>query len=76
LASTSPSSQHSIRVASVEGLILLKLIAFRTQDLVDIENLIAAHPRTLDLEWIKTEWQTVAHIDDPRMARLLELAGG
>src|SRR5712691_8714374 len=29
-----------IRIASVEGLILLKLLAFRPQDQVDIENLI------------------------------------
>jgi hypothetical protein len=74
-AAEEPWLQHPIRVASAEGLILLKLLAFRTQDLVDIENLIAAHPGTLDLEWIKTEWQTVADIDDPRMQRLLELVG-
>jgi hypothetical protein len=68
--------QQPIRVASAEGLILLKLLAFRTQDLADIENLIAAHGGTLDLEWIKAEWQTVASLDDPRMRRLLELAAG
>jgi hypothetical protein len=32
-----------IRIASVEGLILLKLVAYRTQDQVDIENLVAAN---------------------------------
>jgi hypothetical protein len=68
--------QQPIRVASAEGLILLKLLAFRTQDLLDIENLVAAYQGTLDLEWIKTEWQTVANLDDPRMRRLLELATG
>jgi hypothetical protein len=31
-----------IRIASAEGLILLNLLAFRTQDQVDIENLVAA----------------------------------
>ena len=64
---------HPIRVASAEGLILLKLLAFRTQDVLDIENLVAAHRDKLDVDWIRTEWQTVASLDDPRMARLMEL---
>ena len=64
-----------IRIASVEGLILLKLLAFRTQDQVDIENLVAAHRDTLDLDWIRAEWQAVTSLDDPRMRRLLELVG-
>jgi hypothetical protein len=68
--------EQPIRVASAEGLILLKLLAFRTQDLVDIENLVAAQGPTLDLEWIKTEWQPVAGFEDPRMQRLLELTAG
>lgn len=75
-ATEEPWFQQPIRVASAEGLILLKLLAFRTQDLLDIENLVAAHQGRLDLEWIKTEWQTVASLDDPRMKRLLELAAG
>ncbi len=49
-----------------------KLLAFRTQDQVDIENLVAAHRDTLDLDWIRAEWQTVTSLDDPRMRRLLE----
>lgn len=61
-----------IRIASAEGLILLKLLAFRLQDQVDIENLVAAHRDTLDLDWIRAEWQTVTSLDDPRMRRLLE----
>jgi hypothetical protein len=75
-ATEEPWFKQPIRVASAEGLILLKLLAFRTQDLLDIENLVAAHPGTLDLEWIKTEWQGVASLDDQRMRRLQELAGG
>ncbi|HEX3314314.1 MAG TPA: hypothetical protein VHR72_05445, partial [Gemmataceae bacterium] len=63
---------QNIRIASVEGLILLKLLAFRTQDQLDIENLVAAKPGALDLDWIRTEWQSVASLDDPRMKRLLE----
>lgn len=64
---------HPVRVASAEGLILLKLLAYRTQDQLDIENLVAAHRETLDLAWIKWEWATVAAMDDPRMGRLVEL---
>jgi hypothetical protein len=64
---------QSIRVASTEGLILLKLLAFRTQDLLDIENLIAARGPLLDVNWIRSEWQTLASADDPRLARLMEL---
>ena len=66
---------HPICVASAEGLILLKLLAYRTQDQLDIENLVAAHRDTLDLDWIKSEWATVAATDDPRMVRLVELVG-
>jgi nucleotidyltransferase DUF2204 len=62
-----------IRIASVEGLILLKLLAYRTQDQVDIENLVAANSDNLDLDWIRAEWQNLAALDDPRMRRLLEL---
>ena len=64
-----------IRIASAEGLILLKLLAFRTQDQVDIENLVAAHRDTLDLDWIRAEWQALASFDDPRMRRLMEIVG-
>jgi hypothetical protein len=63
--------QQPIRIASAEGLILLKLLAFRPQDQIDIEKLVAAHRDTLDMDWIRTEWQTVAGLDDPRMVRLL-----
>jgi hypothetical protein len=62
-----------IRMASAEGLILLNLLAFRTQDQIDIENLVAANRDTLDLNWIKAEWQAIADLDDPRVRRLLDL---
>jgi hypothetical protein len=44
-----------IRVAAAEGLILIKLLAYRTQDRLDIEKLVAAHRDTLDLDWVKSE---------------------
>jgi hypothetical protein len=64
---------HEIRVASAEGLILLKLLAFRTQDQLDIENLAAAHRDDLDVAWIQAEWQAILPLDDPRMLRFLEI---
>jgi hypothetical protein len=64
---------HPVRVASADGLILMKLLANRPQDQFDIENLVAAHRDTLDLGWIRSEWATVAAADDPWMGRLLGL---
>lgn len=61
-----------LRVATAEGLILLKLLAFRLQDQSDIEALIAANRRTLDLAWIESEWQAIFPLDDPRMRWLVE----
>ncbi len=63
----------SFSIASPEGLILTKLIAARSQDWVDIENLLAANRGELDLDFIKSEWATIAANDDPRMQRFLEL---
>jgi hypothetical protein len=42
---------------------------------VDIENLVAIHRDTLDQDWMKLEWATVAAADDPRMGRVVELVG-
>jgi len=64
-----------VRVASAEGVMLIKLLAYRPQDQFDIENLVALNRDTLDLDWIKSEWATVAAADDPRMKRLVELVG-
>ena len=64
-----------IRVATTEGLILIKMLAYRAQDVLDIESLVSAHRDTLDLDWIKSEWRTVAALDDSRMMRLGELVG-
>jgi hypothetical protein len=62
-----------IRVASVEGLILMKLLAARTQDWLDIENLIAAAAGNLDVSWICREWETIGEKGDPQITRFLEL---
>jgi hypothetical protein len=62
-----------VRIASAEGLILTKLIAFRTQDQLDIENLLAANRGKLDLELIRNEWATVADSTDRRLQRFEDM---
>jgi hypothetical protein len=58
-------------VATAEGLVLLKLLAFRLQDQTDVEALVASNP-TLDLDWIRGEWAAIFPLDDPRLAWLVE----
>jgi hypothetical protein len=48
-------------------LIVLKLLAFRPQDQLDIDSLIATKGQTLDLDWINTEWQNISELTDPPM---------
>ncbi|HEV3204204.1 MAG TPA: nucleotidyl transferase AbiEii/AbiGii toxin family protein [Gemmataceae bacterium] len=63
----------SIRIASPEGLILTKLLAFRGQDQVDIENLLAANRGQLDLDLIRREWETVGDLNDPHFQKFQEM---
>ena len=60
----------SIRMAAPEGLIMLKLLSFRQQDQVDIQNLLAANRGELDLEFVRSECQSVIAADDERLAWL------
>jgi hypothetical protein len=62
-----------IRIASAEGLILTKLVAFRGQDVVDIESLLAANRGELDLDFIRRTWQTVGEAGDSRMQQFAEM---
>ena len=62
-----------IRVATAEGLILLKLLAFRLQDQTDVEALVAANQGALDIDWIKAEWRSVFEGADPRIQWFLGL---
>ena len=55
-----------IRVAGAEGLLLLKLIAFRSRDQEDMRGILAANPGVLDLEWVRREWHALSTDDDPR----------
>jgi hypothetical protein len=73
LADASPfvwTEGHSVRVASPEGLILTKMAAFRPQDLADIETLLSANRDSIDLEFVRREWSTVAESEDTRTAWL------
>jgi len=71
-ATKEPWKGGAVRIASAEGLILLKLMAFRPQDQIDIHNLIAASSGKLDTDWIRTEWQTIADLDDARMVQFMK----
>ncbi|MDA0841648.1 MAG: nucleotidyltransferase [Planctomycetota bacterium] len=57
---------HAIRAADAEGLILLKLISFRPRDQEDIQGILASSPGTLDLDWIRFEWQKLEGSDPAR----------
>lgn len=61
---------HSLRVASAEGLILTKMVAFRPQDQMDIETLLIANRDDLDVGLIRQEWSAVAAGEDARTAWL------
>jgi predicted nucleotidyltransferase len=59
-ARTEQIAGQQVRVADAEGLILLKLIAFRPRDQEDIKGILAANSGRLDLDWIRSEWKPVA----------------
>lgn len=65
-----------IRVASTEGLILMKLLAYRLQDQADIEALVAANRGAIDLDWIRREWETIFSTDEPRWRWLEQQISG
>ena len=61
---------HLLRVATPEGLILTKMVAFRPQDQADIETLLIANRDTLDMDLIRREWSAVAGGEQARTAWL------
>jgi hypothetical protein len=61
---------HSLRIATAEGLILTKLVAFRPQDQVDIETLLIANRDEIDAGLIRREWSAVAEGEETRTAWL------
>jgi hypothetical protein len=61
---------HTVRVATAEGLILTKMVAFRPQDQIDIETLLTANRDTIDVELIRQEWAPFAEVEVERTAWL------
>ncbi|QDT54532.1 hypothetical protein Pan44_25650 [Caulifigura coniformis] len=59
-----------LSVASVEGLILCKLLADRPQDRADIAALVHTHKGEINLEFVEQEWATVAESDAPQLLAL------
>ncbi len=56
--------EQQVRVADAEGLLLLKLIAFRPLDQEDIRGILAANPGSLDLGWVRRELSELVTPDD------------
>lgn len=67
-----PWQSTSVKVATPEGLILTKLLAFRPVDQADIETLLIGHRDQIDLNLIRQEWSAVADAHEPRTVWLEE----
>ena len=64
------SEGHSVRVATAEGLILTKMVAFRPQDQMDIDTLLTANRDTIDTALIHEQWSPFAPSEVERTAWL------
>jgi hypothetical protein len=64
---------HPVRVADAEGLLLLKLIAFRARDQEDIKGILAANSGNLDLGWVRKEWLQLVGKGDLKTDQFEEL---
>jgi hypothetical protein len=70
---------YSLNVASPEGLILTKMVAFRDRDRDDIETLLAANRADINVDAIRRQWQPYADSEPSRTAWLeaaIERKGG
>ena len=65
--------EWQVRVADAEGLLLLKLIAFRPQDQEDIRGILAANPGLLELDWVRSELSELVTSDDERTGQFEKL---
>lgn len=70
-----PADWHGkqVPIAAAEGVILTKLIALRGQDRLDILELLYANRGQLDIDYIRSEWETVFDATDPRMLAFEEM---
>ncbi|MBC8116366.1 MAG: nucleotidyltransferase [Candidatus Saccharimonas sp.] len=66
--------EQTVRVADAEGLLLLKLIAFRPLDQEDIRGILAANAEQLDLDWVRRE-ASLAGLDAQRMGDFESMVG-
>lgn len=69
-AEPTPWLDTSLRVATAEGLILTKLVAFRPQDQADIVTLLAANRDDIDVGLVRREWAPFAAAEAARTAWL------
>ena len=69
-AMPSPWLDTKLNVATAEGLIITKMVAFRAQDQADIVGLLAANRDEIDLDFILTEWAPFADTEPDRTAWL------
>lgn len=58
-----------VRISSAEGLVLMKVIAMRPQDEVDIRDLLTAYADSLDLDFVRNELDAITEPDDPRRVK-------
>ncbi len=63
-----PASQPT-----AEGLLVLKLIAFRPQDQQDIQGILAANRGLLDLDWVRRQWWAVVDDNHPSKEQFEQL---
>jgi len=71
-AEVKPWQDAAVRVATAEGLILTKMVAFRPQDRADTETLLIANRDDIDVDLIRREWSAVSAGEDARTAWLEE----
>jgi hypothetical protein len=71
-AEAKPWLDAELRVATPEGLILTKLVAFRPQDQADIVTLLAANRDDIDVGLIRREWAPYAATEAERTRWLEE----
>jgi len=64
------SGGHTLRVATAEGLILTKMVAFRHQHQLDVDTLLTANRDTIDVALIREEWAPFAPTEPERTAWL------
>jgi hypothetical protein len=71
-ASIEPFENQAVRVADAEGVLLLKLLAFRPLDQEDIRGILTKNAGGLDLDWVRREADAVG-LDQERLDEFQQL---